>query len=259
MKRTAALSKPAVVAAMLTSVVLYTVTAHGALVAHWPGDDSGAEVIGARDATAVNGAAFGPGKIGQAFSLDGGNDYFQVADDPLWTFGSNDFTVALWVNFDSISPGPVTVAPNTLIAHDQGGGSIPKWAFSYNASGSLIFHVNGAGSTFVTSPSTFFPATGDWHHVAVTRTGTTFSFFADGLPLGASSGPATIPDAAAPLTIGQAEGLGFLDGLIDDVRIYDSALSAGDVEALAAAPIPAALWLFGSALGLVGWVRRKAP
>ena len=36
---------------------------------------------------------------------------------------------------------------------------------------------------------------------------------------------------------------------------YGWAVRAGDVSAV---PVPAAVWLFGSALGLLGWVRRKA-
>jgi len=41
-----------------------------------------------------------------------------------------------------------------------------------------------------------------------------------------------IPDAAAALTIGWAEGPGKFDGAIDDVRIYSTALSQADIESL---------------------------
>ncbi len=40
-----------------------------------------------------------------------------------------------------------------------------------------------------------------------------------------------------------------------DNLLYALAVRSGDV---AAVPVPAAVWLFGSALGLLGWARRKA-
>jgi len=39
---------------------------------------------------------------------------------------------------------------------------------------------------------------------------------------------------------------------------YSSSQVTGTVTALAPVPVPAVGWLFGSALGLLGWVRRKA-
>jgi hypothetical protein len=42
-----------------------------------------------------------------------------------------------------------------------------------------------------------------------------------------------IPDVSAPLTIGQAEGRGFFNGLIDEVKIYNRALTATEVSTLA--------------------------
>ena len=67
-------------------------------------------------------------------------------------------------------------------------------------------------------------------------------------------------NAAAPLTVGQSEGIGFFAGRLDDVRIYDSALSGSQIAALAApsTPEPRAIALFaaGTALGLATLRRR---
>jgi hypothetical protein len=48
---------------------------------------------------------------------------------------------------------------------------------------------------------------------------------------------------------------GSQNGVDTDVFSYGWAVRSGDVSAV---PIPAAVWLFGSALGLLGWMRRKA-
>jgi hypothetical protein len=67
----------------------------------WPGDGSGEDVVGGRTATLHGDVTFGPGLVGQAFELDGAGDFVSVPDDSSLDVGTRDFTVALWVNFDS--------------------------------------------------------------------------------------------------------------------------------------------------------------
>ena len=206
---------------------------HADLVAYWPGDGSADESIAGRDGTLINGAGFDSGVFGQAFELDGANDFVSVPDADAWTLGNDPFTISLWVNFDAIKPGAVGSLPNVFIAHDQGGGSQPKWVLFYGAGGNLMFHINGTGQVFLASPATFPASVGKWHHFALTRNGSTYTFFADGVSLGTQTDSRLIPGASAALTIGQAEGLGFLNGHLDEIRIFDEALSGPEIAQLA--------------------------
>src|SRR5262249_19735466 len=63
----------------------------------------------------------------------------------------------------------------------------------------------------------------------VTRLGEAFTFYVDGNSLGSAQYDVFVPNASYPLTIGQAEGLGYLDGRIDDVQIYNVALTQDEV------------------------------
>src|SRR5580700_2537795 len=54
----------------------------------------------------VGGATYGAGMVGQAFSLNGAGAYVQAPKSAAWGFGSKDFTIALWVNFNSVNSGP---------------------------------------------------------------------------------------------------------------------------------------------------------
>src|SRR5439155_2328623 len=126
--------------------------------------------------TLQNGVTFATGKVGQAFSFDGANDFVQAPDNALWAFGTNNFTVDLWANFDVVKGGSVGSLPNVFVGHDNGGGTTNKWVF-FLGGGGLNFHINGpvVGSVFL-GPVPFSPVTGQWYHFAVTRSGNTYTF-----------------------------------------------------------------------------------
>lgn len=233
-----------------------------ALIAHWSADGNANDSVAARNGTLIGDTSYGTGVLGQAFQFDGTNDRVDVPDDAVWTFGG-DFTISLWTNFDSVNADIIQLLPNVFIGHDEGGGEKNKWVFFYDDDGQLAFHINSPSLTplFLTSPSSFTPTLGQWHHVAVTRSLTTFTFYADGTSLGTATSGAVIPDANANLTIGEAEGLGDFDGRLDEIRIYESALSASQIQQLASVqnsipePTSCLIW---SAVFMAFRLRRRA-
>jgi Concanavalin A-like lectin/glucanases superfamily len=68
------------------------------LVAGGMGDAN--DIQGSNNGTLLNGATFGPGKVGQAFSFDGINDYVQASDSGL-PLGSAPRTLELWMKAGS--------------------------------------------------------------------------------------------------------------------------------------------------------------
>lgn len=230
---------------IFTLVLSIPSLAQAGLVAHWTGNGTPADSVASRDGTLVNGTGYDSGILGQSFRFDGANDYVSVADDNVWTFGNDPFSIALWVNFNSVNAGSLGSLPNVFVGHDQGGGTQNKWVFFYDDDGPLSFHINGpaVGSVFLTSPTNFNPTAGDWHHLAITRSSNTYTFYADGTSLGTRTDSRAVPNAIAPLTFGQSEGLGFLDGRMDDIRLYDHALSAAEISQLSTVPEPSGLIL----------------
>ncbi|MCJ7831144.1 MAG: LamG domain-containing protein, partial [Dehalococcoidia bacterium] len=113
------------------------------LLTWWPGDGDAADIVGAHDGALVNGATFAPGKVGQAFSFDGLDDFVSVPDDPIWTLGDDPFTIDLWVNFDQLK------GRDPFISHDESAGNFNKWIFWFDVLGhdkppgpALRLHIN---------------------------------------------------------------------------------------------------------------------
>ncbi len=202
------------------------------MVSWWPGDGSADDIQGGRNGTLVNGATFANGMVGQALSLDGVDDYVSIPDNDLWTFPASDFSIDLWINLRVVKVGSVGHPGQIFIGHDEGSGYRNKWLLGLGG-GVLFFHINdpGGNSVFI-GQFPFSPSAGQWYHVTVTRGGSSFTFYVDGVPVGSTTNATPIPNANAPLTIGQAEGLGFVDGLIDEVEIFSRALSAAEILAI---------------------------
>jgi hypothetical protein len=78
-----------------------------------------------------------------------------------------------------------------------------------------------------------------WHHIVVTRTGETGILYIDGQKADDLSIEPDDLGTDEPWFIGQAgNGEGFFNGYMDEVRIYDRALTATDVTELYNATIP---------------------
>ncbi|MEK7996867.1 MAG: LamG-like jellyroll fold domain-containing protein [Planctomycetota bacterium] len=67
----------------------------------------------------------------------------------------------------------------------------------------------------------------------MTKTGTLFTIFLNGVPIGSEISNSPIANASAPLTIAQAESLGFMNGRLDEIAIYSRALTQSELQAIA--------------------------
>jgi len=203
-------------------------------ISWWPGDGNGEDIIGGYNGTLVSGLGFEAGQVGEAFSIERApyTRYLEVPDDPVWTLGTGAFTMELWAKFRRLDTG----LPQPLIAHDEGGGVRNKWIFWYDPRpiprGGLFFHVNSPAISPLDPVSyEWTPAADTWYHLALTRSGDAFTIYVDGLPRASSTASIDIPDAAAPLTIGRAEGY-FSEAAIDEVTLYGRALGPAEIEAI---------------------------
>jgi hypothetical protein len=181
------------------------------------------DVVGGHNGTMVGGVGIVPGMIGNAFSLDGLDDYIEVADSPVWDL--KDFTVAAWIRTSAAN------GFHRIISH-QDNPTLNHWGMRL-AGPLLDIHssLDGIGS-FSAGPAI---NDGEFHHVAAARDTAAGKWFlyVDGVQfVGPSATNATF-NIAEKLQIGRYVFGGELwQGVLDEVAIYGRALSASEIQAV---------------------------
>jgi hypothetical protein len=209
------------------------------ILAWWPFDETTGptanELIAGRVGTYFGSPTPAPGEVANALRFHGSPDFVGVANDPVWHFGVNDFSIELWANFSAPTGGSIGEPSDIFIGNDDGPGDQNKWFFALGG-GFLNFHVNSptlGPMFFPLAPLT--PALNTWYHLAVTRAGALYTLYINGTPVASATNTASIPSPSAFLTIGEAENIGFVNGLLDEVTIYNRALTAAEIQSIWAA------------------------
>jgi len=206
------------------------------IIAWWPMDEpsgtAAEDIIGAHPGVHVNGPLPATGQVDGSLRLDGIDDYVGVGDSDDWAFGIGNFAIELWAKFNSPGGGTVSHPSHIFIGNDEGPGTQNKWFFALGG-GFLNFHINGpvVGSHFFPL-APFSPNLNEWYHLAVTRNGNVWTIYVNGVAVGSEVRTVEVPNANAPLTIGQAEQLGFMNGLLDEVTVYKRALTQSELQAI---------------------------
>ena len=220
-----------------TATVSITVTPAGgdpSLVGHWTMDetsgttahDTGAAP--ANDATTVAGPTFGAGKIGNALTLNGSTQYATAPDEASLDI-TGAITMAAWIK-------PESTGTEGIVKKGVTGGSA-GYELSLGSSGKVFVRFNGQAAYRVDS-ATSYPTDGNtWVHVAGTYDGTTVKLYYNGVSENPKAASFGLLSNTYPLSIGVNGDLTqyFFDGAIDDVRVYNRALSDTEIAALAAA------------------------
>ncbi len=181
-------------------------------------DSSGNGLDGIR----VGGATPQPAKVCNGASLNGSSDYLQIADNNLLDI-TDTLTVMAWVR-----PGVIPVSGlKSIISKDE------NFEFHINASGNIYWwwhDTGGTSHTLTSSGASLSP--GNWYHVAIVYDSSgTQKIYIDGVERASGTRTESLRSNTDPLQIGADQGFSGreFDGLIDEARIYDSALSAAQV------------------------------
>lgn len=158
---------------------------------------------------------------GSSMYFDGSGDYLTVPDDTSFHVGSGDFTIECWiyrssaVNMNIINKRPSSAADTQwLYFQINSTGTLRLWATSNSSTWDIANGFNFAHNTL---------STGQWHHVALVRSGTEIAAYVDGTKATntittsasiANGGTNTVQIAGDP-----AYNASYVNGYIDDFRI----------------------------------------
>ena len=202
------------------------------LVAWWSGDGHFGDLAGTNHGFGVNGAGFAPGKVGQAFSLDGVDDNVALPKVPLWDFGTNSFSINAW--FKSDRPGNY----GNIVRYDTGFAGSGCWAVGFMPDGRIHFGICSTDRLVYDAVTDRVYSDNNWHFVSAVRDATTgkLKVYIDGSPAaaeGPDGGTDVTGSAGANLLIGAGQwGGSYFTGLIDEVGIFNRALSANEIATL---------------------------
>ena len=210
--------------------------ANADLVGHWTFDNVdnvGEASVSSNLVASSGGAAFTPsGKVGGALSLDG-SSYLQVnASQTLaagMPTGDSSFTVMAFIR---TSIGGNFIGRGGIIGWGNYGSAGQVNAFR-TAGGGALAHYSWSGAYDldpVSAPEIF---NNMWHHVAATYDSATSTkrIYFNGVEIGTKIVP-NLNVQGMNFTVGKTVGSEYFNGFLDDVRVYNTALSITEINSM---------------------------
>lgn len=254
--------RPLVVAALSGTLAPF---ASAALIHHWQLDEGGAttttDSAGSNDGSLTSGAFFEPtgGAVGGAVSLSGNGEHINAGTDVVPLGGS--FTISLWAKRSGI------YAESYLIGQGDNGDVNQSLHIGFREGNGFTFAFYANDLEY--SNLAVNTDTSDFHHWVMTYDTTTNArnIYLDGATTAVASDIASsdfLGSGSNTFWIGKRWLGESFNGLIDDVRVYDTALTGNEANALftgnnlSAVPEPGALFSLGALVGGGLLLRRRS-
>lgn len=158
------------------------------------------------------------GYHGDALDFDGQDDFVDLGNPPTWPTGTASRSLCGWARTDTVASGWRWIAAYGSPATGQ--------AMFIGINGTDLYGGGYGDDVFVTG----FWEVGVWHHIALTYDGTTARLYADGVEVTSAGKAWNLVASRAHIGRQVNSAVEFWDGMIDDVRVYNVALTAEQVR-----------------------------
>ncbi len=202
-------------------VVLNHAQSSGPVGAYGFSEGSGtttADVSGnGNNGTLTNGPAWTTsGRFGNGLVFDGSNDYVSLSNSQTLTL-TDAFSFEAWV-YPTASTWHGVVGYNSAHVYELG--------ISSDGIAAITANLGGTDRQAI-APSAIELNT--WTHLAATYDGSVLKLYVNGTVVASNTTTGSLPSQSGPVWIGKAPSYGVFQGRVDEVRIYDRALSANEV------------------------------
>ena len=209
------------------------------LVGWWPFSGNATDSSGNGNNGTVNGATLSTDRFGtanKAYNFNGTTDFISVPHSTFFNFQSiNKFTFSYWLKATTLSNAQIS-----LLLSKQSSFGASQLGFNANieANYTCNFRIqNGASSNAYSISSVSNTLnTNTWYHVVQVWSGSQGSVYVNGNLVAQTSGISVVGDNNLDLLIGKpnwvAGNVKNFAGLIDDIGIWNRALSSCEVQAL---------------------------
>jgi len=161
------------------------------------------------------------GKLGKALRFNGSSDYLAAPDSESLDINADQLSIAAWIN------GEDWPAANHVVRKiaDTGTGSI--YMIRVQPDTVRVYLNTSAGETIVQGTTPLL--TNEWAHIALIYNGAEARIFVNGQLDVSSDVSGEVTQSNNELRIGRGEPAGYFVGMIDDVRLYNHALTESEL------------------------------
>jgi hypothetical protein len=145
-----------------------------------------------------------------SMSFNGSTDYLTIISNPLFTFGTGNFTVEAWIYPTALGSG---LASQQIILNSQGTNSFSISVWNNNV------HVAQFGIADLYNFSSASVTNNAWFHLAICRSGTNLYCFVNGVQSGSTQTDSTNFAGTTSGFIGSGGAGQYFAGYIDDLRV----------------------------------------
>lgn len=200
----------------LTVTGSLTETSVGRLVGWWRGEDNALDSAGTIHGTLNGDTSFDDGEFGDGFHFNGNRDFVSLGNPTALRL--QDFTIAAWVKRDAATQA-------LIFGYGQNG-----YGLGMFADGKLF--LTNVGISHVQT-SNLQITDNEFHHVAVTKSGGSVTFYVDGVAEVVAPYSTTFNFFTNAAIGARADAAGSdFDGVIDEVAVFSRPLSSDEIQAL---------------------------